>query len=127
MSDATREASIKANQASKAAKLFEARFRWDEKSDQVLADDLDRRSACLRNGSTNQANPSPESQGVPFEQTEKLVRCSVQGWSDYKVERIARRIWKTGECLWHAIWVLNGDPDGRGCSCSPCRKERGES
>jgi hypothetical protein len=49
------------------------------------------------------------------------VRCTVT--NPGHADRVAERIYATGESTWHASWVLSGS-DGQGCSCTPCRDAR---
>lgn len=113
------------SEAEKAERMLRYHLSRDVATDEAIASDLLKRAEALLHGSPSQINPAPRDMGQPYEKTVAFVRsrCVMDEWT---MDRIARRIWVTGESLWHACWVITGSQSGRGCDCQPCLKERTE-
>lgn len=99
-------------------RVFAFRLGVDPKTNDELADDLDRRAKALRLTATR-----PVEAREDYEAVCRRVETTMYGSrSDWDRGRLARRIWTTGECVFHAYWVLFGSNDGSGCDCASCRK-----
>ncbi len=102
-------------------RILEFRSRVDFDTDARLADELERRAKLFR-----ETQIIPEAGRRPYEDCVELVQSYMRGdGGDWEKGRIARRIWKTGESLWHATWMIYGTRDGQGCQCGACEREKG--
>jgi hypothetical protein len=94
------------------------RLRNDARHRLGLAAELAARAEALTN-----TVELPEEKRRSYESIVNHVLSSTM-MDKHKQGELARRIHLTGECLWHACWVLFG-AEGRGCDCHPCRKAVG--
>lgn len=101
------------------------RFRVDPETDLRVAAELRRRADDLeKSANADDAGKVPSDERIA--QAMLLVTTRTIGYNEWEQARIIRRMASTGECLWHALWVLFGSRDGSGCDCANCGKPRRE-